>query len=188
MNRPVAALAAAIAATVSVAGCANAGALAGHGKKLPRMPALLHGKYQALAVSFPDRVAGIASISGYPGKSVTLRSWINRTADGGQSWVASGPASGQHQPGAQAGMAFVSAAQGWAFLMPGHHLRDEPRRRCAAAPGGPADGDRDRRSDAAADRIGGVGAADGTASAFPAPPRNDQRRGPLMDCPAVAVS
>ena len=116
MNRLPAALAAVIAATVSVAGCANAGALAGHGKKLPRMPAPLPGKYQALAVSFPGRDAGIALISGYPGKSATLRSWIDRTADGGNSWVASGPASGQHQPGAQAGMAFVSAGQGWAYL------------------------------------------------------------------------
>ena len=116
MNRLPGALAAAIAATVSVAGCANVGALAGHGKKLPRMPAPLPGKYQALAVSFPGRDAGIASISGYPGQSATLRSWIDRTADGGKSWVASGPASGQHQPGAQAGMAFVSAGQGWAYL------------------------------------------------------------------------
>jgi photosystem II stability/assembly factor-like uncharacterized protein len=79
------------------------------------MPGLLQGKYQALAIAFPGRGTGIAAIAGYAGASTTVRSWIERTTDGGRHWAASRPASGQRQPGAQAGMAFVSAQQGWAY-------------------------------------------------------------------------
>jgi photosystem II stability/assembly factor-like uncharacterized protein len=81
----------------------------------PRMPGLLQGKYQAFAIAFPDRDTGIAAISGYAGESTTVRSWIERTTDGGRHWVAGHPAIGQHHPGAQLGMAFVSAQQGWAY-------------------------------------------------------------------------
>lgn len=143
MRRLAIALSAALVAAVVVAGCAGAGAPAGRvtssstwraaaapsqpasapgnaagsatAGSPPRMPRVLQGKYQALAIAFPDRDTGIAAISGYPGESTTLRSWIERTADGGRHWAASRPAIGQHQPGAQAGMAFASAQQGWAY-------------------------------------------------------------------------
>jgi photosystem II stability/assembly factor-like uncharacterized protein len=139
MNR----LPAAIVAAVVLAGCASAGAPAGRvpgsstshataapsrpagapsnapgsatAGSPPRRPGLLQGKYQALAIAFPDRDTGIAAISGYAGQSTTIRSWTERTSDGGRHWAASRPASGQDQPGAQAGMAFVSAQQGWAY-------------------------------------------------------------------------
>jgi len=75
----------------------------------------LHGKYQALAVAFPGRGTGIAAIAGYSGQSTTIWSWFERTSDGGRHWTAGRPARGQHQPGAQAGLAFVSARQGWAY-------------------------------------------------------------------------
>jgi photosystem II stability/assembly factor-like uncharacterized protein len=81
----------------------------------PQMPGLLQGKYQAFAIAFPGRDTGIAAISGYAGQSTTVRSWIERTTDGGRHWVASRPAIGPHHPGAQLGMAFVSAQQGWAY-------------------------------------------------------------------------
>lgn len=142
MRRLPTALLAAVVAVV--AGCASTGALAGrvtssgtshastapstlagspsHAARSarvggpPRMPGLLQGKYQALAIAFPSRDTGITAILGYAGQSTTLRSWIERTTDGGRHWAASQPAIGQHQPGTQAGMAFVSAQQGWAYL------------------------------------------------------------------------
>ena len=131
-------------AVVAIAGCASTGALAGevmtsgasHANRAPsapagspshaggsaavggrwRMPGVLKGKYQALAIAFPSRDTGITAILGYADQSTTLRSWIERTTDGGRHWAASRPAIGQYQPGAQAGMAFVSAQQGWAYL------------------------------------------------------------------------
>jgi photosystem II stability/assembly factor-like uncharacterized protein len=95
-------------ATATPSGLAGAGSGA-------RLRDLLHGKYQALEIAFPGRDTGFTAISGYAGASSTLRSWIERTADGGASWTASRMASGEHQPGAQTGMAFVSARQGWAY-------------------------------------------------------------------------
>jgi photosystem II stability/assembly factor-like uncharacterized protein len=143
MRRLPTALSAATVAAVVLAGCASARAPAGRvtssstshatatppkpagspgnapgsatSTSPPRMPGLLQGKYQALAIAFPDRDTGIAAISGYAGESTTVRSWIERTTDGGRHWAASRPAIGQHQPGAQAGMAFASAQQGWAY-------------------------------------------------------------------------
>jgi photosystem II stability/assembly factor-like uncharacterized protein len=82
---------------------------------LPPMPGLLQGKYQAWAIAFPGRDTGIVAVAGYPGASMTVRSWLERTADGGRVWVAGRPASGQDQPGAQGGLAFASARQGWAY-------------------------------------------------------------------------
>jgi hypothetical protein len=113
-------LQAAVVAAVVLAGCA--GSSAAHVTTTPtrpasppRMPRLLEGKYQTLAIAFPGRDTGIAAIAGYAGASTTVRSWIERTTDGGRHWAASRPASGQRQPGAQAGLAFVSAQQGWAY-------------------------------------------------------------------------
>ena len=82
---------------------------------VPGTPGLLQGKYQAWVIAFPDRDTGIAAISGYPGEYTTVWSWIERTTDGGGHWVASRPASGPDQPGAQGGLAFASARQGWAY-------------------------------------------------------------------------
>lgn len=119
------ALPTAIAAAVALlAGCAASSAP--HAAATPSRPAsppastpqasgLPQGKYQANAIAFPGRDTGIATISGFTGESTTVRSWIVRTADGGMHWTASAPAAGQHQPGAQLGMAFVSARQGWAY-------------------------------------------------------------------------
>ena len=131
MIRPPIAFAAVFAAAVGLAGCGTVGVAAG-GVTSGRTSATatpsgsagagggvrmreLHGKYFALAIAFPGRDTGFTAISGYAGASSTLRSWIERTADGGASWTASRMASGQHQPGAQAGMTFVSARQGWAY-------------------------------------------------------------------------
>ena len=119
MIKPPVAFAALFAAAVGLAGCGTVAAAtqlgaAGAGSGAP-MRELLHGKYQALAIAFPGRHTGVTAISGYAGASSTLRSWIERTADGGASWTASRMASGQHQPGAQFGMAFLSARQGWAY-------------------------------------------------------------------------
>jgi photosystem II stability/assembly factor-like uncharacterized protein len=133
---------AAVVAAVVLAGCASAGGPAGrvtsgasHATATPsrsagppgntsgpaasgsrsRRPGLLRGKYQALAIAFADRDTGLAAIAGFGGESTTVRSWIERTADGGRHWVASRSAIGQHQPSAQNGMALVSAQQGWAY-------------------------------------------------------------------------
>lgn len=142
MRRLPVALWAAIVAAVMLAGC-GAGAQssrvtgsgtspaaaapserAGSPRSVPRpattsspsaTPGLLHGKYQALAIAFPSPGIGIAAISGYAGQSTTVRSWIERTTDGGRHWVAGPPALGQDQPAAQSGLAFVSAKQGWAY-------------------------------------------------------------------------
>jgi hypothetical protein len=76
---------------------------------------LLQGDYQAWAIAFPDRDTGFVAISGSAGQSTTVRSWIERTTDGGRVWVAGRTALGQDQPGAQLGLAFVSAQQGWAY-------------------------------------------------------------------------
>lgn len=117
---PVARWAATVAAVV-LAGCGGAGAPAASAPGLatatspPGMSGLLQGKYQALAIAFPDRDTGFAAISGSAGASTTVRSWIERTADGGRVWVAGRPALGPDQPGAQLGLAFVSAQQGWAY-------------------------------------------------------------------------
>lgn len=118
MGRLPNALVAALAAVAVAGGCADGGAAregvtirtGSHATSM-----LLHGKYQALGIAFPDRETGFAAIAGYPGTSTTLESWIERTADGGMHWLASRPVSGQHQPGAQVGLAFVSARQGWAY-------------------------------------------------------------------------
>jgi photosystem II stability/assembly factor-like uncharacterized protein len=134
---------AAVVAVVVLAGCASAGAPAGGSAgsnsrpratsarpasppshapgwapagSPPRRPGPLRGKYQALAIAFPAPGTGITAIAGFADNGTTVQSWIERTADGGRHWAASRPASGQHQPGAQAGLAFVSAQQGWAFL------------------------------------------------------------------------
>jgi photosystem II stability/assembly factor-like uncharacterized protein len=106
--RPAGAPALAHPARTTAPGSATSGGL-------PGKPGLLQGKYQALAIAFPDRDTGIAAISGYPGQSTTVRSWIERTTDGGRHWVASRLASGRDQPGAQVGLAFASAWQGWAY-------------------------------------------------------------------------
>jgi len=120
MRRPATALSAAIVAAVVLAGCASGTTshvttTPSKSAGPPRMPGLLQGKYQAIAIAFPGRDTGIAAISGYAGESTTIRSWIERTTDGGGHWAASRPASGQHQPGAQGGLAFASAQQGWAY-------------------------------------------------------------------------
>ena len=120
MRGPAITLSGAIVAGVVLAGCASSSAAhvtttPSKPTSPPRMPRLLQGKYQALAIAFPDRGTGIAAIAGYVGASRTVRSWIERTTDGGRHWAASRAASGQRQPGAQAGMAFVSARLGWAY-------------------------------------------------------------------------
>jgi photosystem II stability/assembly factor-like uncharacterized protein len=140
MRRLAVALWAAIVAAVMLAGCgagAPSGRVTGGGTSSaaaapservgsPRSVArpamtgsppagLLQGKYQAVAIAFPSRGIGIAAISGYAGDSTTVRSWIERTTDGGRHWVAGLPALGQDQAAAQTGLAFVSAQQGWAY-------------------------------------------------------------------------
>ncbi len=87
MRGPATALSAAIVAAVVLAGCA--GSSAAHvtmtpskPANQPRMPGLLHRKYQALAIAFPGRDTGIAAIAGYAGESTTVRWWIERTTDG----------------------------------------------------------------------------------------------------------
>jgi len=123
VKRLVTALSLLTVAAVVLAGCTAGHAPAGAGTpakptrgKPGRSPGLLHGKYQALAVAFPGGGRGFALLSGYPGTSSTVRSWVDRTAGGGRHWTASPPASGPDQPGAQAGLAFASASQGWAYL------------------------------------------------------------------------
>jgi photosystem II stability/assembly factor-like uncharacterized protein len=144
MSRLPVALWAAVVAAGVLAGCASAGAPAGpltssnpshaaaapaKGARLPssaagsatassprRRPGLLQGKYQAIAIAFPDLNTGITAIVGFAGDSTTAQSWIERTTDGGRHWAAGQPASGQHQPGAQGGMAFASTHKGWAYL------------------------------------------------------------------------
>jgi len=76
---------------------------------------VLHGKYQTLGMALPGGGAGVVAISGYPGRSSTLRSWIDRTADGGRRWVTGPQVTGTDKPGAQYGMAFASSRQGWAY-------------------------------------------------------------------------
>jgi hypothetical protein len=95
------------------AGTTSPGSAASSG--LPPMPGVLQGKYQAWAIAFPGRDTGIVAFTGYAGASMTVRSWLESTADGGRVWVAGRPASGQDQPGAQGGLAFASARQGWAY-------------------------------------------------------------------------
>jgi photosystem II stability/assembly factor-like uncharacterized protein len=123
VKRLVTALSLQTVAAVVLAGCAaghapaGAGTPAKPGRSSPgRASGLLHGKYQSLAVAFPGGGRGFALISGYPGTSATVRSWVERTADGGRHWTASPPVSGKNQPGTQAGLAFMSASQGWAYL------------------------------------------------------------------------
>jgi len=118
VKRLVTALSLLTVAAAVLAGCAAAHVPAGAGtpNQPGRGPALLHGKYQALAVAFPGGGRGFALLSGYPGTSSTVRSWVERTADGGRHWTASPPVSGPDQPGTQAGLVFASASQGWAYL------------------------------------------------------------------------
>ena len=116
--KPVNRLAAVISAAVVLAGCAAGRVPAGPTMEpagLVRAPGLLHGKYHAPAVAFAAG-RGVALISGYPGTSSTIWSWVERTADGGRHWAATRPTPGQDQPGAQAGLAFASRRQGWAYL------------------------------------------------------------------------
>jgi photosystem II stability/assembly factor-like uncharacterized protein len=130
MRRPPTGLPAAIVAAVVLAGCATArfpaARTASGGTQrtsatspspaIPPPAAELNGKYQAIELAVPGHDTSITAISGYAGQSTTVQSWIERSADGGRHWIAGPLASGQHQPGAQAGMAFVSARQGWAYL------------------------------------------------------------------------
>src|SRR5690349_6461914 len=110
------ALAAAITITVVAAVCTKVGALTRRVTSTPHGSAMLpDGKYQASGIAFTDRETSFAAIAGYAGASTTLESWIERTTDGGRHWAAGRPASGQQQPAAQVGMAFVSAQRGWAY-------------------------------------------------------------------------
>lgn len=121
---------AAIVAAVVLAGCGGAGAPAASAPgpataaSPPGAPGLLQGKYQAWAIAFPDRDTGFVAISGSAGQSTTVRSWIERTTDGGRAWVAGRPALGPDQPGAQLGLTFVSAQQGWAYRPGLFYTRD----------------------------------------------------------------
>jgi photosystem II stability/assembly factor-like uncharacterized protein len=110
---------AAVAAAVLVAGCA--GSSTSHvtmplpkSASPPRLTGLLQGKYQALAVAFPGHGILVAAFAGFAGGGTTSWSWMARSTDGGRHWTAGQPAKGQHQPGAQSGLVFVSARQGWA--------------------------------------------------------------------------
>jgi photosystem II stability/assembly factor-like uncharacterized protein len=119
MRRRVGQFPVALAAAALVAGCAiGASPVATPLSKStgpPRLTGLLQGKYQALALASPGRRVGVAAFSGFPGGSTTVWSWIARSTDAGMRWTAGQPARGPRQPGAQSGLVFLSARQGWAY-------------------------------------------------------------------------
>jgi hypothetical protein len=76
----------------------------------------LIGKYSSLAVAFPGASTGVLLMGGFADGSQSLRTWAERSTDGGRHWTAGTVQTGAHTATAQAGLAFVTDRSGWAYL------------------------------------------------------------------------
>lgn len=81
----------------------------------PGTRGLWHGSYQARSIALPGGGVGVAVINGSAGENGPFVSVIERTTDGGRTWAAGRWVVGEDQPGAQTGMVFGSAQQGWVY-------------------------------------------------------------------------